>query len=210
MGTLNSLFGKKKEEKTKEPTKGQIVDDSISLFHSGVQFYDSGNYGRAEDELRKLIRLNPGHKEAHYYLGRICESRMQGDDDFETMEEGMNRYQEAIKIDPNYIDAHIRLGGLYVKSGFYEGAMRELEEALRINPDSGEAHAAMGDACYTIGMGKEIKVEHPAGMGATSDFRGAKEYYKKAGEEFNEAIKLAPHLAEKLQPLIQKAGQKAK
>ncbi|MGE5445257.1 MAG: tetratricopeptide repeat protein [Ignavibacteriales bacterium] len=210
MGILDSVFGKKNEEKIKEPVKVQPVDDSISLFNSGVQFYDSGNYERAEDELRKLLRLNPGHKQAHYYLGRICESRMQGDDDFETMEEAMNKYQEAIKVDPNYIDAHIRLGGLYVKSGFYEGAMRELEEALRINPSSAEAHAAMGDACYTIGIGKEIKVEHPAGVGATSDFRGAKEYYKKAVEEFNEAIKLSPHLADKLQPLIQRARQKSK
>lgn len=210
MGILNSVFGKKREEKIKEPMKAEPVDNSISLFNSGVQFYDIGNYGRAEDEFRKLLRLNQGHKEAHYYMGRIYESRVQGDDDFETMEEAMNRYKEALKIDPNYMDAHIRLGGLYVKSGFYEGAMRELEEALRINPDSSEAHAAMGDACYTIGMGKEIKVEHPAGVGATSDFRGAKEYYKKAVEEFNEAIKLAPHLADKLQPLIQKAGQKAK
>lgn len=210
MGILDSVFGKKREEKIKEPMKAEPVDNSISLFNSGVQFYDIGNYGRAEGEFRKLLRLNHEHKEAHYYLGRIYESRVQGDDDFETMEEAMNKYKEAIKIDPNYMDAHIRLGGLYVKSGFYEGAMRELEEALRINPDSSEAHAAMGDACYTVGMGKEIKVEHPAGVGATSDFRGAKEYYKKAVEEFNEAIKLAPHLADKLEPLIQRAGQKAK
>src|SRR5919108_3379405 len=114
MGILDSVFGKKKEERVKEPVKAQPIDDSISLFNSGIQFYDSGNYERAEDEFRKLLRLNPGHREAHYYLGRICESRVQGDDDFETMEEAMNRYQEAIKIDPSYIDAHIRLGGLYV------------------------------------------------------------------------------------------------
>lgn len=210
MGILDSVFGTKKEGKVKEHVKAQPVDDSISFFNSGVQFYDSGNYGRAEDEFRKLVGLNPKHKEAHYYLGRIYESRVQGDDDFETMEEAMNEYQEAIEVDPNYINAHIRLGGLYVMSGFYEGAMRELEKALGIDPDSAEAHAAMGDACYTIGMGKEIKVEHPASMGATSDFKGAKEYYKKAVEEFNEAIRLAPLLADKLQPLIQRASQKAK
>jgi hypothetical protein len=45
-------------------------------------------------------------------------------------------------------------------------------------------------------------------MGATSDFRGAKEYYKKAIEEFDQAIKLEPSLAQKLQPLIEKAGRK--
>lgn len=210
MGILDAVFGVKKEEKIKEREKVQPVDDSSSLFNSGVQFFDVGDFERAEDEFGKLLRLKAGHKEAHYYLGRIFENRVKDEDDFETMEEAMNSYQKAIKIDPNYIEAHIRLGGLYVKSGFYEGAMRELEEALRIDPDSAEAHAAMGDACYKIGTGKEIKVEHPAGVGATSDFRGAKEYYKKAAEEFSEALKLAPHLADTLQPLIQRAGQKAK
>ncbi|MER3445400.1 MAG: hypothetical protein C4291_00560 [Candidatus Dadabacteria bacterium] len=210
MGIIDSIFGKKKEEKIKDPVKLWSADNPIALFNSGIQFYDSGNYGRAEDEFRKLLRLNPEHKEAHYYLGRIYEIRAQDNEDFESMEEAMNKYQEAIKIDPDYIDARIRLGGLYVKSGFYEGAMRELENALRINPNSAEAHAAMGNAYYTIGMGKEIKVEHPAGVGATSDFKGAKEYYRRAVEEFNEAIRLAPHLSDKLLPLIQKVSQKAR
>jgi tetratricopeptide (TPR) repeat protein len=232
MGILDSVFGKKKdvreslgqgsstklttdsgqtqEERGKEAIKTEPIDDSISPFKSGVRFYNSGDYGKAEDEFRRILRVNPGHREARYYLGRIYEHKVQNDDDFETIEEAMSEYQEAIKIDPNYVDARIRLGGLYVKSGFYEGAMRELEEALRINPDSPEAHAAMGNACYTIGTGKEVKVEHPAGVGATSDFRGAKEYYKKAIEEFNRAIKLAPALSDKLQPLIERASQKVK
>lgn len=210
MGILDSVFGIKREEKIKEHDNAEPFDDSSLLFNTGVQFFDRGDFESAEAEFGKLLRLKAEHKEAHYYLGRIFENRVQDEDDFETMEEAMKMYQKAIKIEPNYIDAHIRLGGLYVKSGFYEGAMRELEQALRIDPDSAEAHAAMGDACYKIGTGKEIKVEHPAGVGATSDFRGAKDYYKKALEEFNEALKLAPHLADRLQPLIQRAGQKAK
>ncbi len=210
MGILDSVLGKKKEGKIEEHLKPEQIDDPVSLFRLGVQLYNRVEYGKAEDEFRKLLRLNLAHKEAHYYLGRIYESRVKSDDDFEAMEEAMREYQEAIKIDQSYVDAHIRLGGLYVKSCFYEGGMRELEEALRINPNLSEAHAAMGNACYTIGTAKEVKVEHPAGVGAASDFRGAKEYYKKAIEEFNQAINLAPDLSAELQPLIQRAGQKVK
>jgi tetratricopeptide (TPR) repeat protein len=210
MGILDSVLGKKKEGKIKEHLKPEQINDPVSLFDLGVQLYNGVEYGRAEDEFGKLLRLNPAHKEAHYYLGRIYESRVKSDDDFEAMEEAMREYQEAIKIDQSYIDAHIRLGGLYVKSGFYEGGMRELEEALRINPDLPEAHAAMGNACYTIGTAREVKVEHPAGVGATSDFKGAKEYYKKAIEEFSQAINLALGLSEDLLPLIQRAAQKIK
>jgi len=47
-------------------------------------------------------------------------------------------------------------------------------------------------------------------MGATSDFRGAKEYFKKAIDEFNQAIEIEPSLAQKLQPLIEKASQRVK
>lgn len=210
MGILDSVFSKKKEEKGNEAAKTKPVEDADSLLKSGVRFYNDGNYEKAEFEFRHVLNLHPKHVEAHYYLGKIHESKIHGEDDFETMEEAMNEHQEAIKIDPAFLNAHISLGRLYVRSGFYEGAIRELEEAVRINSNSPEAHTAMGEALYTIGAGREVKVEHPSGMGATSDFRGAKEYFKKAIDEFNQAIEIEPSLAQKLQPIIEKASQRVK
>ncbi|MCI0453490.1 MAG: tetratricopeptide repeat protein [Candidatus Dadabacteria bacterium] len=210
MGILDPVLNKKKDDKANETAKTKPVEDADSLFKSGKELYNTGDYLKAELEFRRALSLNPNLKDARYYLGKIYESRIERDDDFETMEEAMNEYQEVLKIDPSFISAHISLGGLYIKSGFYEGAIRELEEALRINPNSPEAHAAMGEALYTIGSGREVKVEHPSGMGATSDFRGAKEYFKKAIDEFNHAIRLEPSLAQRLQPIIEKASQRVK
>ncbi len=209
MGILESIFSKKNEEKGNERSKKKPVEDTDFLFKSGVRFYIEENYEKAEFEFRRVLMLHAEHLEAHYYLGKIYESKIQNDEDFDTMEEAMNEYQEVLKIDPSYVKARVSLGRIYLRSGFYEGAIRELEEALRIHPDSPEAHAVMGEALYTIGAGRAVKVEHPSGMGATSDFRGAKEYFKKAIDEFNQAIELEPSLAQKLQPLIEKASKRA-
>jgi tetratricopeptide (TPR) repeat protein len=205
MGILDSVFDRKK---VNEEAKTEPVEDADSLLKAGIKNFNAGNYEKAELEFRRVLSSNSNREDAHYYLGMIYQSRIEGDDDFERIEEAMNEYKEIIKIDPSYISARIRLGGLYIKSGFYEGGIRELEEALKIDPNSPEAHAAMGEALYTIGAGREVKVEHPSGMGATSDFRGAKEYFKKAIDEFNQAIKLEPSLAQKLQPLIEKASRR--
>ncbi|HEY7534561.1 MAG TPA: hypothetical protein VH878_01285, partial [Thermodesulfobacteriota bacterium] len=109
MGILDSVFNKKKNEKVNDTTKTKPVEDANSLLKSGVQFFNDGNYDKAEIEFRRVLNLNLNHEEAHYYLGKIHESKIESDDDFETMEKAMSEYQEVTKIDRSHIGAHISL-----------------------------------------------------------------------------------------------------
>ena len=84
-------------------------------------------------------------------------------------------YQQALKISPNYADAHKNLSDIYLESGDYEGALFHAEAAVRLNrlgPLSGIYHNQLGRV-----------------------FLRTREYAR-ASEEFEEAIRQDPFLAQ--------------
>ncbi len=137
-------------------------------------------------------------------------SGIKDDEDFENIEGAMIAFREVVRADTSHIDARIRLGMLNLKSGFYESALRELEEVLNIAPESAQAHAGLGEAFYTIALGKEVKIEHPTGLGATRDIKGSKDYFKRVLEEFNKAISLDKKMSERLSKTVSRAERNIK
>lgn len=53
-------------------------------------------------------------------------------------------YLEAIQIDPDFAEAHLRLGELLLVQGALPAARERLETAVRLNPDLAEAHYTLG------------------------------------------------------------------
>ena len=60
--------------------------------------------------------------------------------------------KEAIRIKPDYADAHVNLGVAYNKLGQYQEAIPFLKEAIRIRPDLAEAHNNLGAAYHDLGQ----------------------------------------------------------
>ena len=50
------------------------------------------------------------------------------------MDEAMREYQAALRINPDYSDAHNNLGVVYWQRGRLDEAKREFQTALRLNP----------------------------------------------------------------------------
>ncbi len=63
--------------------------------------------------------------------------------------------KQAIRIDPDYADAHYNFGNAYVSSGMYKEAIEEYKQAIRINPDFAEVHNNLGGVYVKSGMHKE-------------------------------------------------------
>jgi tetratricopeptide (TPR) repeat protein len=52
-------------------------------------------------------------------------------------------YGQAIKINPNYVNAYYNRGNMYLTKGDNNKAISDLEAVLRINPNDTEARALL-------------------------------------------------------------------
>ena len=116
------------------------------------------------------------------------------------------QYREAIRLRPDYAEAHESLGNALSCKNDWDGEIREEREAIRLKPDYAEAHEALGVALSRKGdWDGEISEEHEAirlkpdyaeahadlgyALGAKSDWDGAIAQYRAA-------IRLKPDYAE--------------
>ena len=65
--------------------------------------------------------------------------------------EAMTRYNEALHLDPNYIDAHNNLGIVLRRQGRLEEAMDHFSAVLRSDPDYREAHNNLANTLSSLG-----------------------------------------------------------
>ena len=65
-------------------------------------------------------------------------------------EEAEKEYREAIKINPDYADAHNNLGALLQNLKRYEEAEKEYREAIKINPNDILAHQNISELYFVI------------------------------------------------------------
>ncbi|HXA80401.1 MAG TPA: tetratricopeptide repeat protein [Opitutaceae bacterium] len=88
--------------------------------------------------------------------------------------EATTEFQAALRIYPDYMDAHYNLGGILAKTpAQWPEAISHLEAALQIDPDNAEAHNALG------GVLMNFPDRLPEAMG-----------------HFNEAVRIKPDLAD--------------
>jgi len=69
--------------------------------------------------------------------------------------EAIESYKQAIRIDPDYRDAHFNLGLAYYNSGKYEEKIESYKQAIRIDPDYADAHYNLGNAYGRSGKYEE-------------------------------------------------------
>ena len=101
-------------------------------------------YRDQETLFRDNLLHNPLAWVAHNNLGiaLVAQGRMQ---------EGVDQYEEALRIRPGYADAHYNLGNALEKAGRIQDAIGHYEQALRTKPDYPEAHLNLGVALLQAG-----------------------------------------------------------
>ena len=83
--------------------------------------------------------------EAHNNLGSML-SRRTG-----RIEEAIAQYEQALRINPDYAQAHCALGMALAQAGKPQEAIREYEYALQLEPDFADAHVSLGVALEKLG-----------------------------------------------------------
>lgn len=122
------------------------------------------------------------------------------------VDQGIERFREALRIDPNYPDVHIDLGNALNQRGELDAAIAEFATVVRLRPDYPEARTAYGNLLRSRGRNADaIAQYHEAlrlepslasahnelGNALTSDGR-----FADAKAEYAAAVHLAPEFAE--------------
>jgi len=106
------------------------------------------HWRNGEAILGRAVKLTSGNFIAEKYLADAI--ALQG-----RFDEAISHYQQALRINPSYADAHNNLGFTLAQQGKGEEAMEHYRQALRINPDHKRAHNNLGLALAETGKFEE-------------------------------------------------------
>jgi Flp pilus assembly protein TadD len=164
----------------------------ISLSRIIQQKFDK----KAEQGLRKYLKLDPGNASAHYFLGAVLT-------DLDQPEEAEKQFHETIRLSPSDAKGHTGLGTLFQDQEKYEEAEREFHEALRAAPNDAHIYYLLGNLFHVQKRYKEAEKEFreairlDPGHASTHFELGATLHHlnseKDAENEYLEAIRLDPN-----------------
>ncbi len=90
--------------------------------------------------LARFAELYPENAAAAYYYALSLRGRNVPSPAGQDMAQAETLLKRAVKLDPNFAEAHYELGLLYEDEQQEAGAMREFELAVRLRPDFAKAH----------------------------------------------------------------------
>ena len=144
-----------------------------------------GNKKELSRDLNKLAMI-------YEYLGRLDEAEKE--------------CREALKINPDFAEAHYNLGVLLGNKGRKEDAEAEYRESLRIKPDFAFAHNNLGALLTEMGRKEDAEAEYRESLRINPDHAGA--HYnlgilltemgreKDAEAEYREVLRINPDYAD--------------
>jgi tetratricopeptide (TPR) repeat protein len=133
----------------------------------------NGQVDKARDHWREALKLRPDYEEARVNLKNSLERQKKLEDaslkdgappamDARSADGRMRlgmaalqtgnpdgavaHFEEALKINPRFIEAHLSLGLIMAKKQNLDRAIHHFQEALKIKPDMAEAHNSLGVA----------------------------------------------------------------
>ena len=112
-------------------------------------------------------------------------------------------YNEALHLDPGYVEVHNNLGVTYYKMGLTDKAEKELKSAIRLNPGYLEAHCNLGniytntgrleEALFEVNEAIRINPEHAPAHNSLGEIYALQKRSTEAINEFREALRIEPN-----------------
>ncbi|HUI05792.1 MAG TPA: tetratricopeptide repeat protein [Verrucomicrobiae bacterium] len=98
--------------------------------------------------------------------------------------EAIEHYEQALRIKPDYAEAHHNLGLALSAAGRLQDAVQQFEQVVRIKPDSAEAHRRLGLALRQAGKPQEATAQFALALRMKPD---SAETYNNLGNTFLQA-----------------------
>lgn len=116
--------------------------DIAVLSELAVQHYQEGSLKQAQDDCRKILRVQQ-RPDAILILAKIAHEQREFD-------VAVERYEQLLNIIPNHEQTHYYLGVVLEELGRTESAVGHYEESIAINTNNAAAHSRLGDACCKL------------------------------------------------------------
>jgi len=111
-----------------------------------------GEYGRAEDQYRQVLKLNPQLRGVHYSLGLLS---LHASRDAEARQRARDQFLQELALDPSSAAAEYQLGLLARRSNHLEEAQQRFHRAIRLSPGFADAYVALGKILFSSGNAEE-------------------------------------------------------
>ncbi|MGA1795015.1 MAG: tetratricopeptide repeat protein [bacterium] len=132
-------IGDEKEDASYPDPKDMI--GLLEFLNRGTYFYMIGDFDRAIEEFKSLLKVNPNDVFTHFVLGYVYDKKGWTDMAIEEL-------KEAIRLDPQYINAYNNLGTIYNRIGRIEDAIQCFNKSIELNPTYIEAYDNLGVVYY--------------------------------------------------------------
>jgi tetratricopeptide (TPR) repeat protein len=106
----------------------------------------------AEKEFRRALEADLGDANSEYMLGEIAWLRSQP-------QEALKHYAQAVRLRPDFVDAHIAMGKALTTLGRPAEALEQLHVAVRLDPQSEVAHYRLAQAYRKLGRNGDAERE---------------------------------------------------
>jgi tetratricopeptide (TPR) repeat protein len=117
--------------------------DLEKLIQAGKSALDINNYLQSEAIWREIIKIEPNHIDAHYYLGKVLYN-------LGKLEESITAYHQTIKLNSKDVDAYSMLGFLLCSQGKYEEAIINYRHAIKLEPKNANFYESLGYALFRL------------------------------------------------------------
>jgi tetratricopeptide (TPR) repeat protein/SAM-dependent methyltransferase len=118
------------------------------LLQEGLTLHRRGALSDAAALYAEVLRADPDHADAHYYLAMIlCQQGV--------FKEGAAHAAKALQSDPRHARAHLLLGRSLSALGQGEEALACFDRAIAVAPELAQAHGNRGDALSDLGRNAE-------------------------------------------------------
>jgi len=116
----------------------------------------------AEVRLKEAIQIDPENSDALVDLGRLCFMQLYPlqDDRMKLVAEGTTYLERALALDPENVEAHCWLAGIYSFVGLTEKALELSREAVELGPNNPEALRSLADRYRERGFLEAIPAEN--------------------------------------------------
>jgi tetratricopeptide (TPR) repeat protein len=108
---------------------------NIGIYFSKMHMWDD-----AIQEYKTSTELNPFFVMSRYFQGNVYNDRWQPGDD----QRALDKYDEVIKMAPNYVMVHYQRGVVYMKTRRYQESIDEFTQALRLDPVYPQTYFRLG------------------------------------------------------------------